>query len=323
MMANLLYRISGGYGRDAFRVLDPCCGTGDAVAQLADDLRERSSVTVETYGVELHRERAEEARERLDHTLGVDLFQTSIGNSAFGLLFLNPPYDWDRETRRLEHRFLNYCTRYLAPDGVLVFIVPRERLAVSAKYLASHYRRVMCWAFPEPERQDYDQVVLLGLRKSQPHHLQHVEDEIKQWAYGEPEPLDEYARPIFDPPATEAGDVLFTTRSVDPGAAAAEARRSGLWTSPQVMDTLWPAQSPKTRPLMPLRRGHMAMLTAAGFLDNLRLEADGRQILVKGRAVKKMEEVETTETTEVYRERLHTTVVCLDLINGEITDVAA
>ena len=36
---------------------------------------------------------------------------------------------------------------------------------------------------------------------------------------------------------------------------------------------------------MPLRRGHIAMLVAAGFLNNLVLEGDGRRILVKGQHV--------------------------------------
>ena len=74
---------------------------------------------------------------------------------------------------------------------------------------------------------------------------------------------------------------------------------------------------------MPLRRGHMAMLVAAGFLDNLVLEADGRRILVKGRTTKELVLAEETENTEVYRERLKTTVVALDLDDGEITDIAA
>ena len=43
----------------------------------------------------------------------------------------------------------------------------------------------------------------------------------------------------------------------------------------------------------PQRRGHMAMLVAAGFLDNLCLEAEGRRILVKGRTSKEMVMVET------------------------------
>ena len=79
----------------------------------------------------------------------------------------------------------------------------------------------------------------------------------------------------------------------------------------EIQDSLWPAETSRTRPLMPLRRGHLAMLVAAGFLDNLVLEADGQRVLVKGRTTKEMVLVEETEETEVYRERLKTTVVAL------------
>ena len=65
------------------------------------------------------------------------------------------------------------------------------------------------------------------------------------------------------------------------------------------------------------------MLVAAGFLDNLVLEADGRRILVKGRTTKEMVLVEDTPQKEVYRERLSTTVTALDLDDGEVTDIAA
>ncbi len=173
--------------------------------------------------------------------------------------------------------------------------MPRQRLPVSARYLAAHYRRLACWAFPRPERAAFDQVLLTGCRR---------------------------ARPQPDP-ATPAGDLLFSTRTVDPLAAAAEARRSGLWTHAAVTDALWPPQTPRPRPLLPLRRGHLAMLVAAGFLDNLCLEANGQRLLVKGRTAKELVLVTRTRDQEVRRERLRTTVVALDLATGTITDIAA
>ena len=144
-----------------------------------------------------------------------------------------------------------------------------------------------------------------------------------EWAVGEPEPLRSRPYTDYSPETTPSGDILFTTRTVDPVAAAAEARRSGLWASTEITDTLWPARDTRTRPLMPLRRGHMAMLVAAGFLDNLCLEAEGRRILVKGRTSKEMVMVEDSPEKEVHREKLKTTVVALDLNGGEITDIAA
>ena len=325
LIAELIHTPNGNYYRnmETLRILDPCCGAGDALYRLAEGLNRPNAVSIETYGVELHRDRAVEAERRLDRALASDLFATSIANGAFGLLLLNPPYDWDSADKRVEHAFLTHCTRYLADGGLLVFIVPRQRLAVSARYLSTHYGRMRCWAFPDPEREVFDQVVLFGYRKTDPVPEPHAEKRVLEWAFGEPELLRLYPYPEFSPPTTPSGDILFATRTVDPVAAASEARRSGLWASTEITDTLWPANDYRTRPLMPLRRGHMAMLVAAGFLDNLTLEVDGRRILVKGRTSKEMTLVEDSPQKEVHRERLKTTVVALDLDDGEITDIAA
>ena len=140
-----LIRAPAGYyyrGREVIRILDPCCGAGEAVAQLGERLTQDNTMPIETYGVELHTDRAEEAASRLHRTLAADLFQTSIGNQAFGICLLNPPYEHDPESKRTEHAFLTHSTRYLNDGGLLVFIVPRQRLAVSAKYLASYYYRL-------------------------------------------------------------------------------------------------------------------------------------------------------------------------------------
>ncbi len=325
LIADLIHAPSGYYrrGMETLRILDPCCGAGDALGRLAERLDRPESASIETYGVELHRDRAEEAGKRLDRTLAVDLFSTSIANGAFGLLFLNPPYDWDAEHKRVEHAFLTHTTRYLADGGLLVFVVPRQRLAVSARYLSTHYGRMRCWAFPHPEREAFDQVVLMGYRKDDPVPDTQAESMVMEWSIGAPEPLRSHRYAEYTPATTPSGEVLFTTRTVDPVAAATEARRSGLWDSTEITDTLWPAATKRTRPLMPLRRGHLAMLVAAGFLDNLVLEGDGRRILVKGRSGKEMEMVEDSPEKEVHREKLKTTVVALDLEDGEVTDISA
>ena len=140
MIASLAQARSMGRGEHTLRILDPCCGAGDALAQLAAAIERPDGARVETYGVELHTGRAHEAKERLDHALGTDLFQTSIANGAFGLLFLNPPYDFDSavDEKRTEQAFLRQTTRYLAVGGLLVFVVPLRRLAESERYLASH-----------------------------------------------------------------------------------------------------------------------------------------------------------------------------------------
>ena len=84
-MVGTLMRPPYGYhnaSKASIRALDPCCGPGEALGRLTDLLRQASTTAVETYGVELHKERAEEAAERLDHVLAADAFQTSIGQTA-------------------------------------------------------------------------------------------------------------------------------------------------------------------------------------------------------------------------------------------------
>ena len=325
MIADLIGPSPGYYHHagTTLRILDPCCGAGDALDRLSKRIHRSNTVPVETFGVELHRERSEEARQRLDRVLATDLFQTAIANGAFSVLYLNPPYDFDGEQKRTEHAFLTYTTRYLAENGLLVFIVPRQRLAVSARYLSTHYRGIRIWAFPQPEREVFDQVALLAYRKEDPSPDRFSEGLVQKWSFGEPQSLRFHRYPEVTAPCVPAGDILFGTRTVDPVAAATEARRSGLWTNTEITDTLWPTTVVRTRPLMPLRKGHMAMLVAAGFLDNLCLEAEGRRILVKGRTSKAMEMVEDSPEREVYRDRLKTTVVALDLQDGVITDIAA
>ena len=234
-----------------------------------------------------------------------------------------PSTSHDGEEKRSEHRFLRHCTRYLAEHGVLVFIVPRRRLPLSARFLAAHYRRLACWAFPHPERAAFDQVVLTGCRRARAQPDPAAERQIHRWAEAELRELTPAPSPLYTVPATPAGDLLFSTRTVDPLAAAAEARRTGLWAHATVTDALWPPETPRPRPLLPLRRGHLAMLVAAGFLDNLCLAANGQRLLVKGRTAKELVLVERTRAQETRRERLRTTVVALDLATGAITDIAA
>ena len=65
LIAELIRTPTGYYyrGRETLRILDPCCGAGDALRRLAEGLNRPNAISIETYGVELHRDRAEEGRE--------------------------------------------------------------------------------------------------------------------------------------------------------------------------------------------------------------------------------------------------------------------
>lgn len=313
-------QVAAGGGKRVVRLLDPCAGEGIAASELAQALEAQS------YGIELSADRAQACRERLDEVIHGSAFNTRIAHGAFSFMPLNPPYDSSGdEKRRLEHAFLTHMTRALCPGGVLVLIVPQRRLGISARYLSNQYNDITAYRFPDPEFEAFRQVVLFGVRKPKPCTDREMEKRIVEWSEGDllelaDEPGEEVRRYVV--PSLPAGDVLFASAFFDPCKAAEEARARGAWANPQVREQLWPSKEQAALPLMPLRRGHLAMLVTAGFLNNMVLESEDQRLLVKGRAYKEMVEIPSEdEDTKVEREVVRTRVTTLDLNTGEVTDV--
>jgi SAM-dependent methyltransferase len=301
-------------GRQTIRLLDPCAGTGEAAALVARALGATS------FGIELNTDRALAARARLNHVLVTSAFAVRLANGAFSLLFLNPPYDQDDEKRRLEHAFLTAVTRVLCPGGILVFLIPQARLCISARFLAAHYTRFSAYRFPDPEFAAFRQMVLLAERRPAPTNNPAAQAQLETWATSTLPPLPDIAeQALLAVPSVSPGDILFTPLAFDPELAAQDARRSGVWVQPAFADQIWPMEDRPVRPLMPLRRGHLALLIAAGLLDNVVLPHRGRRLLVKGRVHKEFVSEETDEgNVDIEREILRTSIVVLDLGSGAI-----
>jgi len=105
------------------RLLDPCCGAGEALAEIA------KGQPVETFGIELERDRYVRAKEALSHVLWGDALKEVSVSAGFDMLYLNPPYDFDEgEGKRLEHRFLTRYRRAVAPQGLVVMVFPLSAL---------------------------------------------------------------------------------------------------------------------------------------------------------------------------------------------------
>ena len=260
--------------------------------------------------------------------MNADLFNCSVGNDCFSLLWLNPPYDFEGDdshsAKRTELSFLQRSTAYLRRrGGVLVYIVPRKRVdAQMTKYLATHYENFTCMNFPPERADEFGQFVIIAEKKRAALQDARMERVIANQAANPPDWMGEdYSYTI---PATPRREVHFTNWYYSPGTVANEARQSGLWDDPALERAIWPQESPQAKPLMPLRQGHIAMLTAAGFLDNLELTApDGKRVLVKGKTYKEFRITENTDEKTVRQERMRTTIMTLDLDTGEFEEIRA
>ena len=328
--------------RGVHRVLDPCAGTGEAAALVAHrgamtGLRELDSMAEPakalTYGVEIQKERAAQARRSLNRVIEGDLAIAEISKEMASVLYLNPPYDDDAEFRRLEHSFLVRTTPYLKVAGLLALIIPRRRLEVSADYLARNYEDFKFWTFDEKEYPVFKQIVLLAKKR----HLQlDYEDEIEeakyrivQWARGndlvEP-PEDRVVVMAAEEKDDGKASVTFAKRRFNVDAALKEVQDNGITASEAYRDTVWPKGGEGVvQPLMAPRKSHLTLLLMGGAMGRDPMRVGKTYVLIKGSSKKVIdEEVERMDDEgerekHTYTERSVGTFAALDMTTWEFT----
>lgn len=304
------------------RLLDPCSGEGIAAQHLAN------LWNLEAYGIEIDAERARASAERLHKVLNLDYAAARIPTHAFQVLYLNPPYSPDEsEAKRAEYRFLRDTGKWLQPRGILIYIIPQYRLdARMARHLATYYRELTAYRFPDPEYADFSQMVVFGIARQEPVFDESVALKLLQQCRGQLEILPEQTIERYEIPPPLETRFHFRGNQIDPDEALNEALRVGVWHTHEWKQWLEPPQTfDALQPLMPLKKGHLAMLIAAGLLQNLVLEKETAtfnrtSLLIKGRTYKVAEEVEgEDENEEVTRDRFVTEIVAVDLQSGEMT----
>ena len=172
-------------------LLDPCAGTGEAIAELRALWGERllDAHRPRIVACEMEAARARELARVVcgpeDCVLHGDAFYLGAETSEYAgasVALLNPPYDTDPTFKRLEARFLALVRPWLTNDGVLIFIIPVAAIAACAGELADHFHQLRAWRFPEPEWNDFHQVVILGRKRDMPYGAASSRELVLSWA---------------------------------------------------------------------------------------------------------------------------------------------
>ena len=309
------------FPREPFTVLDPCCGEGLALEQLV------TGTQALTYGVELDQHRAGEAESRIQNVLKCGIEETRIARQSCSLLFLNPPYDEatleedaDTKTERQEKAFLRMTVPYLMPGGVLVYIIPQTRLNRGiARLSASRLETVQVFRFPDPEYDDFKQVVVFGVRKRGNSLDESLALKLQKVPNRKLKPLlDPATAPYPVPPSAPLK--LFRSTVIDPAAMEKQMVQSPLWRKLQAMTMKNEMQVP--RPPLPLHSGHLGLLLAAGKLDGVVGEGPDRHV-VKGKVTKVVSKVEEYKGEVLEQRELDRYVVSIKVLNrnGEIREL--
>lgn len=342
MTQSVLYSLNRQDHHPEIRIMDPCCGAGDAVARFAAHLQRRArTATVRTYGIELDRERSRAARRQLFQVWHADIDHCRLLENAYHILWLNPPYDWASDddadgSRRLESRFLHQATQGLAPNGLLIYIIPQHVLAWDAAYLSRNYQEITVGRFPDPEYDAYRQVVVMARRK------EHLSDR------AEPETIRELAslaplgsalEPLSVPGATAQAGALDLRRNEPrlpesapvrvlrhpPEAVVQAMSREGVWQLRELQTLFSTAISPvRIRPIEPLPAGHAAMVAANSMMDNILIKDPAgvnAPIVIRGFFRKRSRETFRSETIVKRTDFFESNIRALDVTTGRIDEV--
>ena len=262
-------------------LLDPCCGCGKALRQLAQ------GNNCYAFGVELDECRAEEAQTRL-HRVGVgSFFYSRISNEAFHVLFLNPPYlsvlNESGNRARHEKRFLAESLSHLMIGGVLIYIVPYYRLTPDiCRILCDNFTDLSVWRFTDGEFKKFKQAAVLGLRKRRADDPEGT-IALEKLAY-DPAALpsiiglQEGRYPI---PAIPKTVEVFKGEKFNEKELEQQLQRSDSFKKLMVRSELDNADK---RPLLPLSIGQVGLIGGSGMINGL-IDCDTPHI-IKGRIIK-------------------------------------
>ncbi len=263
-------------------LLDPCCGCGKALRQIAQ------GNNCYAYGVELDESRAEEAQTRL-HRVGFgSFFYSRISREAFHLMFLNPPYlsvlNEGGGKSRHEKRFLIESFPALAYGGLLIYVIPYYRLTPDiCRVLADNFDDLSVWRFTDAEFKKFKQVAVFGIRKR------------RDWESQDTLWLERYAEnPASIPSLTDLPEgryalpgeslevPMFQGAKFNRKELEQQLRRSASFT--EMMSQRSELDDGNKRPLLPLSISQIGLVGGSGMINGL-IECDSPHI-IKGRIVK-------------------------------------
>lgn len=292
-------------------LLDPCCGCGKALRQLAE------GNNCFAYGVELDESRAEEAQTRLTRVGVGSFFHSRISSEAFHLLFLNPPYlsvisEGGSRTRH-EKRFLIESLPHLMLGGLMIYVIPYYRLTADiCKILADNFTDLSVWRFTDAEFKRFRQIAVFGTRKkreddpetaSQLEKRSYVPDEIPCITEIEE---DRYAVPNTVKKVEIFKGELFNEKELERQLSHSDSLK-------RMISARSDLDRGTKHPLLPLSIGQIGLVGGSGLINGL-IKCDTPHI-IKGRIVK----VKNVEREEKYNTRgFHTGAEIREVVSNKM-----
>jgi Uncharacterised methyltransferase family (DUF6094) len=219
-------------------------------------------------------------------TIQGNAFDAVATPESFSLLYLNPPYDSEIRSvgnNRMERLFLEHTFRWLVTEGVLVLVIPFERLHECAGILSSHFASLNIFRMTDEESVRFRQIAVLGVRRNvRGVAVEEARRQLQRISpYGSfqalPELAPEACEPYSVPPT---GEAALSYRGLPYDLLEDLLLLSGAWK--QTMPFLMPREDVATgRPITPLHGGHVGLLCTAGLLNGVFGHGDEKDVTLR------------------------------------------
>ena len=295
-------------------LLDPCCGTGDALLRLS------LNADCRRYGIELDDHRAQRAQEQLDRVGFGSFFGAHISPGTFHAVFLNPPYlsvlSEAGGRSRDEKRFLVESIPLLMFGGLLIYIVPYYRLTEDlCQIICDNFEQVRIHRFLDGEFKKFRQVVVMGIRRRRADSGEDAEAMYAQAQHPENLPaVDLLPDACYALPAVPRKVETFRGAVFNEDELARQLARSAGFDRLFAKSRL---DSEPKRPPLPLSIGQVGLIGGSGLINGL-MECEYPHI-IKGRVVKERHTV--TEENRGPNNRLVSTEIRETISNRMIFNI--
>lgn len=286
-----------------FAALAAPCGDGQFLAALT------AGSSAIRYGIDPRRPAANQAAPHCSRILVCDLEDARVSHDEVSLLVTSPVVRRGNLTPALRPAGAGGAARlriilpWLRPGGILLALLAPDELTPSTiKLLSARCEAVTPYRLSSGVT---SALVILGRKKTEPGFDPAVRDTLAVARAGRAQILPARPSATYTVPAGRPLP-MFRSSILDPETLEAEVRRSPVWSA------FWQAQVAgrgrrQVRPPLPLHKGHLGLLLAAGECDGIVGEGADRH-LVRG-IVRKRSIVlsdydngeQTTRTRDVFR----------------------
>ncbi|MFZ4816988.1 MAG: DUF6094 domain-containing protein, partial [Phototrophicaceae bacterium] len=255
-------------GNPDHRLLDPFAGEGEFLQAAAQ------AWNLTAYANELDRDRAAICAEKfgLERAVRGDVERLSASNAAFSVGWFNPPYDGvsgeTKDNRRLEFKYLKHAWKWIAPQGVVLWVVYQSHLTdIALKFFSQNALEATIWALPGLHQGEYRQVIVAAVKGANPRPddlLNKLESEREN-----PCLLTVQAEPPYRLPALpKVAKFYFSPDEIDATTGAQLIAQAGAWAGAGFQALLHtPMPHEPESPVVTPRPGHLALALAGGLAD--------------------------------------------------------